>query len=74
MHSNIMASNKLKFEEGKGAKDKKKMKEEKPSSSSKIFKDEENLDQISSLIKYLASKMTKMELENRSAVRPIQNE
>lgn len=41
VQSNIMASNKLKIEKGKGAKDKNKMKEEKPSSSSKNFTVEE---------------------------------
>ena len=50
------------------------MKEEKPSSSSKTFTTEESLDQMSNLIKYIASKMSKLELENRSVVRPIQNE
>ena len=69
-----MASNKLKIEEGKGTKDKNKMKEEKPSSSHKNFTVDENLDQMTNLIKDLASKMTKLELENRPVVSPIQNE
>lgn len=73
VHSNLMASNKLKIE-GKAAKYKKKMKEEKQSSSSKNFTTEENLDQMSNLIKDIASKMTKLELENRPTARPIQNE
>ena len=59
LQSNLMASNKLKIEEGKGAKDKNKIKEEKSSSSSKTFIVEERLDQMSNLIKYLASKMKK---------------
>ena len=74
VQSNLMASNKLKIEEGKGEKVKKKMKEEKHSSSSKYFIAEENLDQMSNLIKDLASKMSKLELEYRPAVRTIQNE
>ena len=69
VQSNILASNKLKIEEGKGLKDKKQMKEEKLPSSSKYFIAEENLDRISSLIKNRASKMSKLELENWKCLR-----
>ena len=61
VHSNLMASNKLKMEEEKASKGKKKMKEEKPSSS-KSLSVEEKINQMSNLIKELASKMTKLEV------------
>ena len=74
VESNLLASNKLKVEEGRGGKDKKKMKEERQASSSKVFSAEEKLDEMSNLIKHLASKMSKVELENRVVARPTQNE
>ena len=74
VESNLLASNKLKAEEGRGGKDKRKMKEEKQASSSKAFSAEEKLDEMSNLIKHLASKMSKLELENRAIARPTQNE
>ena len=67
-----MASNKLKMEEEK-AKDKNKMKEENPSSS-KSLSAEEKIDQMSNLIKELASKMSKLEVENKPTARANQNE
>ena len=68
-----MSSNNLKMEEEKVAKDKKKMKEEKPSSS-KSLTTEEKIDRMSNLIKELASKMTKLEFENKPTARANQNE
>ena len=73
VQSNLMASNKLKMEEEKTIKDKKKMKEENPSSS-KSLSAEEKIDQMSNLIKELASKMSKLEVENKLAARANQNE
>ena len=58
VESNLLASNKLKVEEGRGGKDKKKIKEERKASSSKAFSAEEKLDEMSNLIKHLASKMS----------------
>lgn len=48
------------------------MKEEKQASSSKTFSAEEKLDEMSNLLKHLASKMLKMELENHATQKPIQ--
>ena len=58
VESNILASNKLKAEENKGVKEKKKQKEEKQASRSKDFSMEEKLDEMSNLMKHLASKMS----------------
>ena len=49
------------------------MNEQKPSSY-KSLSAEENIDQMSNLIKELASGMTKLELENKPAARANQNE
>ena len=68
-----MDSNKLKMEEEKATKDKNKMNEENPSSS-KSLSVEEKIDQMSNLIKELASNMSKLEVENKPAARVNQNE
>ena len=65
-----MAANKLKAEENKGEKEKKKQREDKQASTSKYFSAEEKLDEMSNLMKHLASKMSKLEVENRPAIRP----
>lgn len=70
VESNILAANKLKVEEGRGGKDKKKVKEERHPSTSKAISSEEKLDEMSNLIKHLTSKMYKLELENKVVVRP----
>ena len=62
VESNILAANKLKAEENKGVKEKKKQKDEKQASTS--------MDGMSILMKHLASKMSKLEVENRLAARP----
>lgn len=62
VESNLLASNKLKAEEARGGKAKKKMKEEKQESSSQTFTVEEKLDEMSNLIKHLTSKMSKLEI------------
>ena len=69
VESNILAANKLKAEENKGVKEKKKQKEDKQASTSKDFSAEEKLDEMSNLMKHLASKMSKLEVENRPAAR-----
>lgn len=73
VQSNLLASNKLKVEEGKEGKNKGKMKEEKQPSSSKAFTAEEKLDEMSNLINHLASKMSKLEVDSHSATKPIQD-
>ena len=68
-----MASNKLKMEEEKAAKDKNKMKEENPSSSKSLLA-EEKTDEMSNMIRELSSKMSKLEVENKPAIKANQNE
>ena len=70
VESNILVANKLKAEENKGVKGKKKQKEDKQASTLKHFSAEEKLDEMSNLMKHLASKMSKLEVENRPAARP----
>ena len=72
VESNLLASNKLKGEEERGSKDKRNVKEERQASTSKAFAVEYNLDEMSNIIKHLASKMSKLELENRNTRKPIQ--
>ena len=72
VESNLLASNKLKAEEERGSKDKRKVKEERQASTSKAFAAEDKLDEMSNIIKHLASKMSKLELENRNTRKPIQ--
>lgn len=70
VESNILEANKLKAKEIKGAKEKKKQKDEKQPSTSKDSSTDKKLDEMSNLMKHLASKMSKLEVENRPAVRP----
>ena len=70
VESNILVANKLKAEENKGVKEKKKQKDEKQASTSKDSSTEQKLDEMSNLMKHLASKMSKLEVENRPAARP----
>lgn len=70
VESNILAANKLKAEKNKGVKEKNKQKNEKQASTSKDSSDDQKLDEMSNLMKHLASKMSKLEVENRPAARP----
>jgi N6-adenosine-specific RNA methylase IME4 len=69
---NLLASNKLKAKEERGSKDKIKVKEKRQASTSKTLAAEDKLDEMSNIIKHLASKMSKLELENRNTRKPIQ--
>ena len=64
MESNILAANKLKAEENNGGKEKKKHKDEKQPSTSKDSLADQKLDEMSNIMKHLASKMSKLEVEN----------
>ena len=64
VESNILVANKLKAEENKGGKEKKKQKDEKNPSTSKESPADQKLDEMSNLMKHLASKMSKLEVEN----------
>lgn len=70
VESNILETNKLKAKENKGVKEKKKQRDEKQASTSKDSSAEQMLDEMSNLMKHLASKMSKLEVENRLAARP----
>ena len=72
VESNLLASNQLKAEEERGSTDKREVKEERQASTSKAFATEDKLDEMSNIIKHLASKMSKLELENRITGKPIQ--
>lgn len=71
VESHILETNKLKVEENKGLKEKKKQKEEKQASAFKDSSIEQKLDEMLNLMKHLASKMSKLEVENRPAARPL---
>ena len=71
VESNILAANKLKAEENKGVKEKKKQKDEKKASTSKYFSAKQKLDEMSNFMKHLASKMSRLEVENRPTARPL---
>ena len=71
VESNLLASNKLKAEEERGSKDKRKVKEERQASTSKTLVAEDKLDEMSNIIKHLGSKMSKLQLENRNTGNPI---
>ena len=47
------------------------MKEEKQTSTSKVFAEEDKLDEMTSIIKDFAAKMSKLELENRNTRKVI---
>ena len=51
-------------------KEKKKQTEEKQASTSKDFSAKQKLDEMSNLMKHLASKMSKLEVENKPVARP----
>ena len=72
VESNLLASNKLKAEEERGGKEKRKVKEEKQASTSKALAIEDKLDEMTSIIKHLVAKMSKLELENKNTGKGIQ--
>ena len=72
VESNLLASNKLKAEEGRGSKEKRKVKEEKLASTSKALAAENKLDEMPNIIKHLVAKMSKLEIENKNNGKAIQ--
>jgi hypothetical protein len=63
VESNLLSSRRLKDEEQRGGKDKKKLKDEKFPSSSKQSGSDEKFDEMSNLIKGITSKLSKLEVE-----------
>ena len=62
----------MKAKEERGGKEKRKVKEEKQASTSKSLAVEDKLDEMTSIMKHLAAKMSKLEIENRNNGKAMQ--
>ena len=72
VESNLLVSKRLKVEEQRGGRGKKKVKDEKQASTSKQLESDDRLDEMANLIKGITTKFSKVDIENKPVAWPYQ--